>query len=282
MLGTGATAGRWGQHGHEISAQAAATALPADMPDFFRAAADQLIYLNPEPDRWRRDSLDAMNEAFRYDHYIDIEVVPASALAARDRYQYLAILHDSTDLARPARDAGLLPFHILELYQRLEIEFALWRAASDSTRRSYIEERIIQDAGILGHFVTDGANPQHTSVHHNGWAEGYPNPHGYTLERNFHRRFESRFVEAQISAADVRARMSAHPRALSNVRNDVWEYLRASHGQIERLYQLEQAASFDATNTLPSHREFAIQRLAAGSEMLRALWYHAWLASGVE
>lgn len=271
----------WGRHGHEISGRAAVTSLPETMPPFFRAAADQLAWLNAEPDRWRDRDVAAMDEAWKYDHYVDFEVIPPAALQAPDRFSYLHELHRTTDLEQPARDAGLLPYRMLELYQRLVQGFRLWQdAAGDSARRVWIEERIINDAGILGHYVTDGANPQHTSVHHNGWNESYPNPRGYTTDRTFHSRFESRFVEARISVNDVVPRITAQPRRLSDARADILSYLRASNAQLDRLYQLEQQQPFGPENTAAAHREFAVQRLVAGAEMLRALWWTAWLASG--
>lgn len=272
----------WGRHGHEIAGGAAATGLPNSMPAFLRDAADQLTYLNPEPDRWRERSDTAMDEAWKYDHYIDFEVVTAGALQMPDRFRYLQELQRATDLERPARDAGLLPYRIHEMYQRLVTELRLWRAETDPERRAWIEQRVIQDAGILGHYVTDGANPHHTSVHHNGWNENFANPHDYTTDRTFHSRFESRFVEARITLDDVRPRIGPQPRQLDDVRADVLAYLRASHAQLDRLYQLDKQEAFGPDNTSGPHREFAIQRLVAGAEMSRALWWTAWQESAVE
>lgn len=280
-LGAGLAAAMpdWGARGHEAAARAAVTNLPAGLPAFFRASTDQLVYLNPEPDRWRDGASAAMDEAFKYDHYIDFEVIPPAALQAPDRFSFLQEIQRTTSLERPARDAGLLPYRILELYQRLVTGFRQWRTTDDSRRRDWIEQRIIQDAGVLGHYVTDGSNPQHTSVHHNGWAAGYPNPRGYTTERRFHSRFESRFVEAHITSADLVARIAAEPRRLEDVRTDVLSYLRASHAQLDRLYQLEQEQPFGRETSSPAHHEFAVQRLVAGAEMLRAMWWSAWLES---
>ena len=42
-----------GDHGHRIFGLTAAQALPDGMPHCFRDAAQQLSYLNPEPDRWK-------------------------------------------------------------------------------------------------------------------------------------------------------------------------------------------------------------------------------------
>jgi hypothetical protein len=276
-----AASATWGRAGHEIAARAAVSQLPDAMPPFFRDAADQLVYLNPEPDRWRDRDVAAMDEAWKYDHYVDFEAVPPAALEAPDRFTYLMELQRTTELERPARGAGLLPYRMLELYQRLVGQFRLWRgAAQDSARQTWIEQRIVQDAGVLGHYVTDGANPHHTSVHHNGWNEAYPNPAGFTTDRTFHSRFESRFVEARITAEDVVPRIAAEPRRLANVATDIHAYLRASHAQLGRLYQLEQQQPFGPENASAAHKEFAVQRLVAGAEMLRALWWSAWLESG--
>lgn len=271
----------WGDHGHRISGRAAATNLPLEMPSFFRTAASQLEYLNPEPDRWRERALGEMNEAFRYDHYLDLEVVPQAALDAEDRFAYLAALYKA-GLRQPEKEAGLLPFRILELYQRLLTEFRLWRKTSDVQTREWIQQRIINDAGLLGHYVTDGANPHHTTVHHNGWAKGYPNPNGYTTDDTFHSRFETRFVGAKISPADLLVKINPAPVILNNARAEILVYLRDSNNLVERLYQLDNQAKFDAQTTAPANKTFAVERLTAGVEMLRSLWWTAWVKSAPE
>lgn len=277
-VSAGATTLRWGFHGHEISGRAAATDLPLQLPVFFRNATDQLTYLNPEPDRWRGEGLREVHEALRYDHYIDFEVIPDSVLALGDRFRYLVALQD-LGLEQPARDAGLLPFRIIELYQRLVVEWRAWRAAQDPAQRRMIEQRILNDAGILGHYVTDGANPHHTSVHHNRWSEGYANPRGYTTEPGFHSRFESQYVEANMSAADLLPHMNARPRELQDVRAEVFAYLRRSHSRLERLYELDLDERWGRETRGAQHRAFAIERLVAGGNMLRDLWWSAYLES---
>jgi hypothetical protein len=279
LVGAGApAAARWGLYGHEIAGRAAATDLPPDMPDFFRTATERLTYLNPEPDRWRGDGFRELNEAKRYDHYVDFEVIPDSVLALGDRYLYLTGLQ-ATGLAHPAREAGLLQFRIVELYQSLVVQWRLWRAASDPDRREWIEQRILNDAGILGHYVTDGANPHHTSVHHDGWRTDYPNPRGFTTERGFHRRFESEFVESNIRGEELLPHIEAAPRRLTAVRQEVIDHLLRSHSRLERLYELDQIEAFGRTTTGQQHRDFAVERLAAGANMLRDLWWSAWLES---
>lgn len=275
---TAAHAPRWGFHGHEISGRAAATNLPAGLPAFFRKATEQLAYLNPEPDRWRGEGFREVNEAMRYDHYIDLEIIPAEVLASADRFRYLSALQDA-GIANPARDAGLLPFRIVELYQRLVVDWRLWRAEKDAGKREMVEQRILNDAGILGHYVSDAANPHHTSVHHNRWAEGYANPRNFTTEPGFHSRFESQYVGANIDAGELVPHMNARPRTLQNVRLETMAHIQRSHSRLERLYELDQQERWSAETRGTAHREFAIERLVAAANMLRDVWWSAWIES---
>jgi hypothetical protein len=267
----------WGEHGHRLSGRAAATRLPKEMPSFFRKAVDQLEYLNPEPDRWRSRVMIEMNEAFSYDHFLDMEMVPAAALLAEDRFAYIVALYQAG--VKEPEKAGFVQFRMLELYQRLRTEFNLWRNAKDKKTRKWIEERIISDAGVLGHYVSDGANPHHASIHYNGWDKNTPNPNGYTTDNTFHGRFESEFVGSHIVIKDLLPLINPAPRVIENPRAEIIAYLKNSNSLVERLYQLDKQAKFDKTTTAPENKQFAIDRLVAGAEMLRALWWTAWMKS---
>lgn len=267
----------WGEHGHKLSGRAAATRLPKEMPDFFRKSVDQLEYLNPEPDRWRSKVMMEMNEAFAYDHFLDLEMVPAAALDAEDRYSYLVALYQAG--VKEPEKAGLAQFHILELYQRLRTEFNLWRNAKEKKTRQWIEERIIQDAGILGHYVSDAANPHHATIHYNGWDKNTPNPNSYTTDNTFHGRFESEYVQTHIVISDLLPLISASPRLIQNPRAEIIAHFKNSNSLVERLYQLDKQAKFDKVTSAPENKQFAIDRLVAGIEMLRALWWTAWVKS---
>jgi hypothetical protein len=275
-----APAPRWGMEGHEMAARAAAAVLPSDMPAFFRAASDQLVYLNPEPDRWRSQSAPEMDNAFSYDHYVDLENVPDEALDASNRFAYLAALSEA-GLERPERDGGFLPFRIVELYQRIVTEWRSWLAESDPVRRAWIEQRILNDAGILGHYVADGSQPHHTTIHFNGWSSSAPNPEEFTLDRTFHARFESDFVRAHVRQPEVSGRVTAPPRLIASpVRAAVTAYIRASNAEVETLYRLDRDFGFDPARPARSEtRDFAAERLAVGARMLADLWWSAWLES---
>lgn len=274
----------WGFVGHRMAARAAVSALPGDMPEFFLHAGEQLAYLNPEPDRWRVREQEEMDQGFAYDHYIDLENVPQGGLDARNRFEFLRILY-AARIERPERDVGFLPFRILELYQRLVTEWRLWRAEESPVRRGWIAQRIVNDAGILGHYVTDASQPHHTTIHFNGWARGAANPERFTQDPRFHARFERYFVEAHVTGADVARHMGPQPPPplSGTVREAVMAHILAAHEQVEMLYRLDRDIGFDPDG--PPHEatvDFAAARIAAGAQMLAALWLSAWEESAAE
>lgn len=277
--GVGATRS-WGEYGHRIAAEAAAARLPGEMPEFFRAHRSELVYLSAEPDRWREGHLPQMNEGFRYGHYINLERVPFGERRSWDRWSFSEALH-SAGIGSPQR-VGFLPFRILELYQRLESGFSRWRSESDRERRGWIERRIISDAGILGHYVTDASNPHHTTIHFNGWDEASePNPGGFTTDRDFHARFEARFVSSHLHLRDIVRVLPAEPVEISDVHEAVWDLIDDSNSQVRRLYELERDVGFDPESPPSTDAlQFAVDRLSLGAQLLSQLWWTAWERSG--
>jgi hypothetical protein len=269
----------WGRKGHEIAAQVAIATVPDEVPAFFRDAEARLVWLDPEPDRWHGPEMTAMDRAWSFDHYVDMENLPDGALEAPDRFTYLAELY-AAGLDDPARDGGFLPYRILELYERLATGWRRWRVTpDDAPEKRWIEERIIDDAGLLGHYVTDGSQPHHTTIHFNGWAPGAPNPDGFPTDRSFHVRFESRFVDAHVSVEDVSTRVRRVPSSVvGDVYGSILDFLGDSHARVDDLYRLDRDVGFEPnTPAQPETHAFASDRLAAGSEMLASLWWSAWL-----
>jgi hypothetical protein len=271
----------WGEVGHRISGEAAALEMPPSTPAFFRNAVQQLGYLNPEPDRWRdrgESTFDpALSQGTAPEHFIDIEMaspaVLAQALKARDRYGFIDTL---TAASVKASTMGFLPFVMLEWAQKLRVDFRNWRAAPDSLK-PWIEARIIDDAGILGHYVADGANPAHTTVHFNGWTGA--NPNGYATDNRMHARFESIFVGANVKTADLTARMDTVAKVFPDLRAAIIAYLNESNMQVEPMYKIDKAHPFEANTTAPENKAFAVARLTAGATMLRDIWWTAWVTS---
>jgi len=277
----------WGAKGHEISARAAVNALPKDFPAFFLAAKERLVYLCPEPDRWKGgQSSPGLGSINPPDHYFDLEAWGDEKIPIT-RYDLLfaAFKRGIVKDGRGVAELGTAPVVIAEMLEKLTTNFRQWRDASPDTPEvtRQVEENIIYNAGVVAHYVTDLSNPLHTTVHHNGWAEGYPNPKGYPNVRaanGLHSRFESAYVDKAIDEKDI-------PQYITPVRRlgkgpwvpEMEAYLRQSNALVEQLYQLDSGANFGSGHETEAEHTFTLQRLAYGASMLRDVWNTAWLNS---
>ena len=100
-----------------------------------------------------------------------------------------------------ADEIGFLPYAALEAFQKVSVSFRYWRQTKDPEEKAQIEQNIIYYAGVLGHYVADGAQPLHATIHYNGWSTAW-NPDEFTREP-LHTRFEAEFVKARIKAEDI-------------------------------------------------------------------------------
>lgn len=301
---TMSSARAWGIKGHTIIGEAAMATLPAELPPFMRADASQkeIIYLQAEEDRLKidEDHETAWAREWTTDHYLDIAddgliggVVSIAALpATRDDFDNLLLRNQHPV---DPYSVGFLPYAILEGYEQVRSDFALWRLASvqesratGSARESAaatVTERAaltIHDIGLFSHFVGDGSQPLHVTVHYNGWG-AYPNPDGFTESKSTHADFESAFVDRFITAANVFP-MVGQPQILSAVPlPEIQRYLQATGTQVRQFYKLEKAGAFNLSDTSSvGHQkaiEFTARRLAAASQMLDALILTAWRTS---
>jgi hypothetical protein len=268
----------WGNEGHRIINHLAVSNLPADVPSFLRseAAAGEIEYLGPEPDRWRSPGEPELNAAQAPEHFIDMELADALGPLPRRRLDFEAAVFASGQ--RPEK-IGLQPWEATEVWQRLKAALREYRrlaAAHEDTRT--VEQAAIFYAGWLGHYVGDASQPLHTSIQYNGWTG--PNPKGYTTAHTIHWQFEGPFVGANLHDADVQPRMTPVRAIDGDVFAEYVAYLRQSSKYVENVYQLEKAGGFVGQGTQES-RDFTADRLAAGASKLRDMIYSAWLQSAI-
>lgn len=268
-------AAAWGDEGHRYINQVAAQRLPDDVPAFLRNAGARLTFLGPEPDRWRdnRELYKALTEVNAPDHFIDIDRRENFAAIPNDRHEYGDWLRS---VGKNPKDVGYLPYSILEGYQKVQVLFRMWRDPQYAAEREQIEQNIIYYAGIVGHYVADGANPHHTTIHFNGWATS-ANPENFTREP-LHWRFESDYVKSQMKPGDFSGLVKPATR-LTDPFADVMNYIFESNKLVEELYRMDKTARWEGKNTNPRSKTFVAARLAAGAQMLANLWYTAWINS---
>src|SRR3954471_24118368 len=81
----------WWVKGHETITEAAAMALPDDMPAFFRAAGKSLAYCAGDPDRWKNKGTPTLKDAESPHHFLDVEDLDGNA-PPPGRYKALALM----------------------------------------------------------------------------------------------------------------------------------------------------------------------------------------------
>ena len=271
----------WGNDGHRIINKLAVSTLPLDVPAFLRSpeAGSEIEYLGPEPDRWRSRAEPELSAAQAPEHFIDLEPADALGPLPRNRLDFEASVFAHGQ--RPEK-VGLQPWETLEVWQRLKAALREYRrmAADKSANPNdlhAVEQAAIFYAGWLGHYVGDGSQPLHTTINYDGWVLK-DNPNGYTTEHGIHSRFESQFVSANITAADVEKKMTAPKAIAGDIFDSYVAYLRQTASKIEIVYSLDKVSGFANTGT-PESREFTAERLAVGASELRDLIYAAWVES---
>jgi len=291
-LCAGGPAFAWADKGHRMVTTLAVEALPPELPAFLKGRRSVAILgeFAREPDR-SRGAGQPHDADLDPGHFIDLDdagrVLGGPTLAElpanRSEYEKALVAAGSN-----TRDAGYLPYNLLDGWQQLVKDFAYWRAArAGETRgpsalrsrfradREQREMLILRDLGYWSHFVGDAANPMHASVHYNGWGS-YPNPGGYTNQR-IHGAFEDDFVVANIRREAVKAAMRPYSPGGFSILDATKRYLLASYGQVEPLYRLWKEGGF--ANGDPRGIAFATARLAAGASELRDWTAQAWRAS---
>jgi hypothetical protein len=283
----------WGATGHRLIGQEAMMALPAEMPAFLHAptAAELVGELSREPDRWR-DAGKPHDSDRDPGHFLDlgddgtIFGGPTLTTLPETRAGYDGALRA---VGMDSWKAGYLPYSIIDGWQQLAKDFAYWRIETvavakitDPARRAWVaadlmerQALILRDLGVLSHYVGDGSQPLHVTVHFNGWGSG-PNPGGFTLE-HVHGPFEGDFVRNHVDAAAIRAAMTPYADCRCDIAHWTSAYLATTNHQVVPFYQLYKAGGFTGGDA--RGRAFAAARLGAGASALRDLVVDAWRVS---
>ena len=289
---TPVVAASWGNTGHRIIGTLAIEALPAEVPAFLRGkqAMADMGELAREPDRSKGSGKIHDNNRDPA-HYIDIDDAgkvmggPLFADMSPTRAEY------ETSLRVAKADtwqAGYLQYSIVDGYQQLVKDFAYWRVDTAMIKRAkgaqkawYKRDRVRREALLianlanLAHYVGDGSQPLHTSVHHNGWGD-YPNPEGYSTER-LHVPWEGPYVMGAVTPEMARAAMKPFSSCNCPVEKRTVAYLTVTNGFVIPFYQMWKAGRFTPGDA--EGARFAASRIGAGASELRDLIVEAWRAS---
>ncbi|MFI5335622.1 MAG: hypothetical protein ACHQ5A_02480 [Opitutales bacterium] len=309
ILAAGTTSAlAWNYPGHRMVNQVALASLPADFPAFVHepATAERITFLAGEPDRWRNLPDLPLKQYNGLDHYINLEILGEAGLDADQvpdlRYEFArefaagrAAHPDNFAPIDPAKNAdherewpGFLPWAITEYYGKLKSAFSYLKTFEQHGTPEEVanaQANVVYVMGVMGHYVGDGSQPMHTTIHHHGWVGD--NPHHYSTAYGFHEWIDGGFIaKANLTWTDlqpqVKPAQALDVASRADGRDPVFvatmKYLEAQNALVEPLYALEAAGKLDVKKGVcdPAGRAFIEGQLLKGGEMLGAIWLTAW------
>ncbi len=286
----------WGSTGHRLVGQEAMRALPDYVPDFMKTqqAIDDVAEYSREPDRWRGSGKvhDSDRDAA---HFIDLgDDGNTLAGVGLDNLPQTRFDYDAAVVAKGNQPwkAGYLPYAEVDAYQQVVKDMAYWRVESlletretDRTKKAWYhadrvrrEGLILRDIGIMSHYVGDGTQPLHLSIHYNGWGD-FPNPNGFTTDK-IHVPLEGPYVEKNVTAEAVRARIGAYVPCTDTPEKCFAARLKKTAALVVPMYQLQKDGGFNDGD--PRGVAFLTQQVAQGAQDLRDAILDAWRDSKSE
>jgi hypothetical protein len=288
LIGAAAPAAAWGVRGHAVINRAALASLPADGPVFLQTHAEFVVELASLPDLWRlpADPFSKIDEDPNHgwfkEQFAFMKAPPRSrhefVIALLDRQRAVRDRRSDAALRTNVRWTGTLPYAVMETYGRL-VSGMRWHRRLETRGLStrHIDQALAFDVVRLGHYIGDGAQPLHASIHSDGWRGD--NPKGYTRDRSIHARFETQFVDMiKLGEQDVARSMPALALREGDVFNAVLAFLDDSAANMERVYELDQRGAFADANS-PDGRALVEARTRKAAAMLRDLLQRAWVES---
>lgn len=283
------SAGTWGSSGHRMVGVLAFQALPEEVPAFLRTkqAVQDMGELAREPDRSKGSGrIHGTNRDPA--HFVDLgedgRILGGPLLSELQptRAEYETALRAA---GVDSWKAGYLQYAMIDGYQQLVRDFGYWRVDSIMEKRSkgarkawYKQDRIRREKLMfanlanLAHYVGDGSQPLHVSIHYNGWGD-YPNPKGYTTEK-IHGPFEEDFVAGAVTPAMAQAAMVPFNDCKCTIDKRVVAYLTRTQTFVDPLYRMWGEGAFRPGQSKGA--DFAAERVGAGASELRDLVVMAW------
>jgi hypothetical protein len=290
LLATPGPAPAWGHRAHAAIDTAAIAGLAPDGPAFLGDYARYVAASATLPDEWRNASVpfskmeEDPNHGWFRERFAFLKPVP------RSRYAFLLAVYrehvrlraSDPEAARHmnVRGTGLLAYAVMEQYGHLVVDMRQLRsaqAAGDGNLVRFMEQNCAATIVRLGHYVGDGSQPLHDTIHADGWVG--PDPEGYTRDHKIHARFEVDYVEAMgLTPRDVRDHMSAPDRLDGDLFDAVLAFLDRAGDRMELVYQLDKRGAFADPGDRQA-RDLVYRQTGAGASMLRDLIARAWRES---
>ncbi len=293
VLAVPGAANAWGHSAHRMIGEVAMQALPPEAPAFLRTpqAALDVGEFSREPDNLKGAGKLLDNDRSPA-HFVDLDddgkILGGPSLAdlppTREAFD--------TALRAVGQDswkAGYLPYAMIDRWQSLARSFGYWRALDAALRnpawsahhawfaaaKRRREAQVLATIGELSHFVGDGSQPMHVTVHFNGWGQ-YPNPQGYT-QAKFHEAFEGDMVRNGMTRAQLVAALAPPKVCDCPIEQRTAAFLVESGRRLGAIYDLEKVGGLAPGD--PRGPALAAVLMGRGAGELRDQVLEAWRAS---
>ncbi|MCE9564408.1 MAG: hypothetical protein K8U57_20415 [Planctomycetes bacterium] len=265
VLAGGFALGWWGG-GHETVAESAAARLPDEVPDFFRRGGKHLAHFAVDPDRWKNKETTFLRRSEEGNHFLDTEDLDGKELPGTHRYDGMKMVY--TDLKKDPNKIGMLPYAIMENYEKLVVGFYDYRKSPENAA---IPMKCLVYGGTLAHYTGDAAMPLHTTRDYDGRIQ----PDGTVKQKGIHAKLDGFPEKHGIRPEEVSRGLEA--KKIDDVWAHVMKFIAESHTHIPKAYEFDAAGAFDKPTE--ESRAFVLARVRAGAQLTLDLWYTAWLRS---
>ncbi|MDX9731253.1 MAG: hypothetical protein RBT63_05730 [Bdellovibrionales bacterium] len=280
LLATSSQAFAWGRIGHDLAARVAAH-LVAETTNksFYKSRAYDLGYYCNVPDLvWKKP---ATYEAEYTNHFMNLEVFDREFKKAIEEGR-LSPKEDPYELSRQAfetrfpslpRTTGRAWWRVRELEKRLAATADLLKQRDILLEeRHRLQGEWLLVAGVIGHYITDLAQPFHVTEDYDGEAAGQKGIHGH---------FEDKLVDQLWPSIDMQVykeadRMWEKERAAMAGKSTLAlmkELSTSSNKEIEEILKRDKRTSRDdLKKAVEVYRPILVKRLAAGAVVLAEIW----------
>lgn len=277
----------WGPRAHRVINHVAVQTLPDDGPVFIKDYTEWITERAIIPDMWRLPTEPFLkidedpNHGWFKEQFSFMKEIP------RSRYEFVVDLHNEylrikdKDPERAklmnVRWTGTLPYAAVETYERIKTGMRMYRMKKDQGQPTKLAELDIAFyVGWLGHYIGDGGQPLHDTIHHDGWQG--PNPKEYTRDPRIHGRFESSFVELiELKESDIFSKVQK-PQTFTDPFRAILDYLDQAASHVEEVYILDKKGAL-AEEGNEAARNLVYERTTSAAQMLRDLTWTAWIES---
>jgi len=260
----------WWTGGHVILSKAAVHVLPDEIPNFFRSSGLMIAHCSADPDLANNRNVPHLRSTQHPNHYLDLELLKDNNLP-ETRYALISLCNQ---LKLAPEKVGFLPYEIIEATERLALSFAEHRKYPQN---SYIQQKCLVYAGLLGHYSEDVCQPLHVTLHHNGRV----NANGEVIaHKGIHYKVDA--IIEHVGFTSEQLTNGLQIQALDDLRKDVLTVVLTKHAEVTRLYEL--ADQFPSENeaepTLsPEVADFVKHMAVSATQFTAQLYLTAWQMS---